>query len=291
MKEILKNIIIIRRIYFFINFIYKNKYIPNFKKPKTYNEKINYRKKYWENKLFSKCSDKISCKEYVAEKIDKSIIIPNVYIGDHVSSEILKEIINEHGSVFVKANHNSGPVYLIESTEDPSFIESVCDDIEKQLKIDYGKLQNEPWYSQIKPKVLIEKKISPEAGLKDLNDYKFHVFTDSDGSQNVILHVDFDRSTNHNRSFFTEDLEWLPFSTLYPLIRTRVERPKNYARMLEIAKQLGKPFSYVRVDLYNVSGEIYFGELTFAHGSGAEVFSTYAHDLWMGNLWKGNPST
>ncbi|WP_257969118.1 ATP-grasp fold amidoligase family protein [Vibrio parahaemolyticus] len=56
--------------------------------------------------------------------------------------------------------------------------------------------------------------------------------------------------------------------------------------MLKVARELSKEFSYARVDLYNVSGQVYFGEMTFAHGSGLERFTTKAHDKWMGALWE-----
>ena len=61
--------------------------------------------------------------------------------------------------------------------------------------------------------------------------------------------------------------------------------------MVEIARRLASPFSYVRVDLYNVDGRVYFGELTFANGGGASAFSAYSYDLWLGKLWQGDPAT
>ncbi len=59
--------------------------------------------------------------------------------------------------------------------------------------------------------------------------------------------------------------------------------------MLIIAKKIARNFSYVRVDLYNLEGQIYFGEMTFSHQGGHCRFSNYCYDLWMGSLWKGDP--
>ena len=56
--------------------------------------------------------------------------------------------------------------------------------------------------------------------------------------------------------------------------------------MIKIVKCLADDFSYVRVDLYNINGAIYFGELTFAHGGGAEAFNDKIYDMWMGELWQ-----
>ena len=53
-----------------------------------------------------------------------------------------------------------------------------------------------------------------------------------------------------------------------------------------IAKQLTEGFDYVRVDLYTTKDGIYFGELTFAHGSGYEKFRPKEFDLEWGNYWE-----
>ena len=53
---------------------------------------------------------------------------------------------------------------------------------------------------------------------------------------------------------------------------------------VEIVKNLSKSFNFVRVDLYNKDGHIYFGELTFSPGSGYEPFSDYKYDAYYGKL-------
>ena len=289
-KKQLKEIKVIRKLYFLYRFVLDNKYFPNFKKPKTFNEKINYRKNNPKNNLFPLCSDKIEVKKYVANILGDKYIIPTLFEGGEITSEKLLTILKDNEECYLKANHNSGPVYLITQEMSLDKLTFLCDDINNQLKIDFGKYQNERWYSDIEPRVLVEKRIKPEINNKDLKDFKFHVFRQADGSQKIILHVDFDRSTNHNRSFFDVDLNWLPVSIKYPSIKTKLDIPENYDEMIKLVKKLAVPFSYVRVDLYNVNGSIYFGELTFAHESGDGSFPCYSHDLWMGKMWQEDPS-
>lgn len=291
LKKILKEIGFVRSIYFWIRFVYNNKYFPDFKKPKTYNEKVNYRKRNAHNPLFSICADKIAAKDYVAEKIGVEYIIPNLYTGGNITLDKIQSLLTEHGDCILKANHNSGPVYLLTTNMNQAELKAACDDVNHQLTVDFGKHTNEPWYSDIKPQILVEKRIYPEQGDRDLKDYKFHMFRKEDGTYDTVLHIDFERSMNHSRSFFDENLNWLPFSMQYPCIVTQIAEPTNYQLMLSLAKKLADGFSYVRVDFYNVNGRVYFGELTFAHGSGCEAFTTKAHDLWMGNLWRGDPAT
>ncbi|MCW2257108.1 hypothetical protein M2263_003199 [Providencia alcalifaciens] len=290
MKKILKEIELVRKIHFCFRFIIDNKYIPNFKKPKTYNEKINYRKQNPNHKLFSMCADKIAVKSYVASIIGEQHVIPTLHIGSHISLDEIKKILINNGDCLLKANHNSGPVHLLTVNMSDDDLLKACDDVNKQLNVDFGKYQNEPWYSEILPQILVEKRIYPEDGEHDLKDYKFHVFKQNDGSNKVLLHVDFDRSTNHNRSFFDENLNWLPFSSFVPSIYTSISKPVNFEQMLNLAKKLAEPFNYVRVDFYNVDGKIYFGELTFAPGSGSSPFTSKEYDFWMGTLWCGDPA-
>ena len=55
--------------------------------------------------------------------------------------------------------------------------------------------------------------------------------------------------------------------------------------MISIAESLSKDFPHVRVDLYNIAGDIYFGELTFYDGSGYMTFTPDSFDEEMGQYF------
>ena len=57
------------------------------------------------------------------------------------------------------------------------------------------------------------------------------------------------------------------------------EKPVNFDSMINIAKKLSRDFQFVRVDLYNIDGKIYFGELTFTPTSGKNPFYPLEKDL------------
>ena len=65
----------------------------------------------------------------------------------------------------------------------------------------------------------------------------------------------------------------------------KVEKPYAFEEMKKIAADLSKPFSYVRVDLYQVSGKVYFGELTFFPAGGAPDFVPKEYDKIVGDMW------
>ena len=52
--------------------------------------------------------------------------------------------------------------------------------------------------------------------------------------------------------------------------------------MIRVASILSKPFPQVRVDLYEVNGKVYFGELTFTSLGGMMDYYTPEYLLEMG---------
>ena len=62
-----------------------------------------------------------------------------------------------------------------------------------------------------------------------------------------------------------------------------IEKPDNLDKMIEYAEILSMGFPYLRIDLYNVDGEIYLGEITIYHGGGFDVIEPKEYDLFFGN--------
>ena len=54
--------------------------------------------------------------------------------------------------------------------------------------------------------------------------------------------------------------------------------------MIDIARILSKDFKFVRVDLHNIDGKIYFGEMTFTPASGYMKFSKPKYDRILGDM-------
>ena len=54
--------------------------------------------------------------------------------------------------------------------------------------------------------------------------------------------------------------------------------------MIEFSKKLSSKISFLRVDFYEINGNLYFGELTFYPASGFGKFEPKEWDLKLGNL-------
>ncbi|MEJ2764611.1 ATP-grasp fold amidoligase family protein [Photobacterium sp. MCCC 1A19761] len=273
-----------QKLHIWLRFRYHVGYFPSFKNPRSYNEKLQLRKLYDKNPLFPICSDKLAVRDYVTEKVGSQYLVPLLYEGEDINKEVLESL---HEDYVVKPTHDSGSACIVQQKDHPD-LNAVVSKIRQALNNDFGTDTLENWYSDIKPRVLIEKMLKNADG-KSPDDFKFHVFN-SDGECKVIFSVDYDRHKNHSRTFYNEDLEVLPFSAgecanyFLP-----IEHLDNYEEMLDVVKKLAADFDYVRVDLYNLDGKIYFGELTFAPQSGFLNFSDFESDYQLGSYWKMAP--
>ena len=63
-----------------------------------------------------------------------------------------------------------------------------------------------------------------------------------------------------------------------------VPKPANFEEMLAIATKLAALVNnaFVRVDLYDIEGKIYFGEYTFYPGGGFDAFDPIEWDFTFG---------
>ena len=137
-------------------------------------------------------------------------------------------------------------------------------------------------YKEMPRHIIAEKYLEDETG--ELRDYKFYCFN----GEPSFMQLEVGRGTNHNtRNFY--DMEWrlLPFGKELPHNPDIVvSKPQSFEEMIHIAKVLSKPFQYVRVDLYQVGGKVFFGELTFFPAGGAPDFVPEEYDRIVGDMWK-----
>ena len=90
----------------------------------------------------------------------------------------------------------------------------------------------------------------------------------------------------HHANYYSPQGELLEFGEmgLEPKPDADLLIPDNLQDMIALAEQLSKSEPFIRVDLYNVNGKIYFGELTFYPASGLLPWSPSHYDYDLGNL-------
>ena len=153
--------------------------------------------------------------------------------------------------------------------------------IDKDIKV---KKTASEWYCIPLEKTIFIPQLETELG--ELQDYKFLCF---DGVPHFFFFF-FWRFGNHTRNVYDLNWELQPWNQYtYDNSTNPIPKPENFDKMVELATTLCQGFSHVRVDLYNVEGRIYFGEMTFTNGCGFDRIIPDKYDYTLGQLWNIKP--
>ena len=229
--------------------------------PKSFNEKLQWLKLYNKNPLLRIMADKYAVKKYVGDMIGWDKVIPTLGVWgsyEEIDFDLLPD------KFVLKCTHDSGTAEIIKSKAQINH-EELQKKFREALACDYYLLGREWCYKDIPRRIIAEPLMGEE-----LKDYKVHVF----GGKPKLIQVDMGRFSVHKRNIYTPQWEFLDLSILYPVAPELIEdKPAVLDEMLAIAAKLAGDLVYVRVDMYLVEGRIYFGEMTFYHGSGYEPFN------------------
>lgn len=250
----------------------------NLKNPKRFTEKIQWYKMNYRNPVMKTCVDKYNVRQYIEDKGLGNILIPLIGKYDELDDIDWDKLPNK----FVMKTTNGGGglnVFVCQNKQKECWAD-IKYKFELSDAVFKSRTGGREWaYYGLKRKIIVEELLvnsdNPELGV---NDYKIFCFN---GEAKFIV-VDTDRYIGHKRNFY--DLEWnnLNIGSDCPNVDRELERPKNFGKMIEIANKLSEGFPFVRVDLYNNSGNIYFGELTFYPWSGYVQFEPNEFDFEMG---------
>lgn len=260
----------------------KAKHQLNLEEPKRFTEKVQWRKLYDKNEIYSLLSDKYRVREWVADKIGSEYLVPILGCWNHFSEIdfsalpdqfVLKTNNGCHSNIIVKDKKQflrwkwvAGKTMEYWLTSPQYF---------------YGL---ELHYKKIEPLIIAEQYLNPKQEKSCLTDYKFHCFNGIP----LMCEVIDDRTTNEVVDYYDMNWKHLPLSCP-PFPKSSVTKPipAHYAEMIQLAKKLSEGFRYVRVDLYDTD-KVYFGEMTFTPASGTDKFDPDEWDYHMGDLWDIN---
>ena len=259
---------------------YQYKYITHhkldWKKLSRYTEKLQYLRLYvypkWD--LVSKCAGRVGVREYVKEQGYAPLLINCVGVFDKFDDIDFDKLPNQFA---MKCSHGSAMNYIC-FDKSKIDIPELKKKFDKWLKTNYGKKTVELHYAKIKPQIIIEELLLEDGKLP--TEYKIHVFNGVAKSLYVVTSRGVD--IRYNNYY----IDWTPFDgsqfngwrkTDYPL-----KKPSNFDEMVKVAEDLASPFPFVRVDLYNVNGKMYFSEMTFTPAKGTLILDDDQCDFEMG---------
>lgn len=233
----------------------------NLKNPIDLNEKIQWLIVYRYGIREADYTDKLIVKQKL-EKFDEKLHIPKLYFSFDSVNQIDYDKLPD--KFVLKTNNGCGNVFICRDKKNFD-LKNAKAQLKKTLKEKFAKKNLEYHYSYIKPKIICEEFLDDNSG-KLPTDYKFYCFN---GVVKCIL-VCTDRIDENNKSISYFDIKWNKLDYEKDKYKNNkiIEKPKNLSEMLRIASKLSKDFNFVRVDLYNINGDIYFGELTFTPACG-----------------------
>ena len=251
---------------------------PDLKNPQTYNEKLQWLKLHDKHSEYTNMVDKAEAKKYVADIIGEEHVIPTLGVYNSFDEIDFDKLPNQF---VIKCTHDSGGVVVCKD-------KSKLDIQAARKKIEYGLGKSAYWstreypYKNVAPRIIVEEYMVDESGY-ELKDYKIFCFY----GKPKFLFVATDRGMKGEETKFDFfDLEWnhLPLTNGHPNSSKIIPKPENFEKMVEISAKLSQGIPHVRVDLYNINGRIYFGELTFFHWSGLTPFVPKEWDYKFGEL-------
>lgn len=244
--------------------------------PVRYTEKLQYLRLfvYPKTPLVSQCAGRVTVRNYVKNAGFEKNLIKIYGIFDRFEDIDFDAL----PSTFVmKCSHACAFNYLCRDKRQIDY-PKLKKMFNKWLKTNYGKKTVELHYSPIKPQIIIEEFLLENNKLP--TEYKIHVFNGKAKSMYVVTSRGVD--IRYNNYY----IDWTPFDgsqfngwkkTDYPL-----QKPKHWDDMVKMSEALAKPFPFVRVDLYNIDGKIYFSEMTFTPAKGTLILDDDKCDFEMG---------
>lgn len=259
---------------------YQYKYITHhkldWKNLNRYTEKLQYLRLYVYPKydLVSKCAGRIGVRDYLKEMGYDDLLIKTYGVFDKFDDIDFTKLPK---AFVMKCSHGSAMNYICYDKNKINYKE-LKKKFNKWLKTNYGKKTVELHYSKIKPQIIIEELMLENGKLP--TEYKIHVYNGI--ARNLYVVTSRGVDIRYNNYY----IDWTPFDgsqfngwkkTDYPL-----KKPSNFDQMVKIAESLASKFPFVRVDLYNINGKIYFSEMTFTPAKGTLILDDDQCDFEMG---------
>jgi hypothetical protein len=135
-------------------------YFPSLSRPRTFNEKILWRKVFDHNPLFVTFSDKLACKAWLVSRCPDLPVARLLWSGprpDDIPADVLRP------GTLVKATRGCNLQRFI-AADDLADRARLNVQLESLLTWDHGPLHGEWAYSQVTPQLLVEERLGQRTG-------------------------------------------------------------------------------------------------------------------------------
>ncbi len=249
---------------------------PNLESPRTFSEKVIYKRLYDRRPLLTRVADKVRVRDFVAERIGAECL-PEMMAVNRDPAAI--DWASLPARFVAKANHGSGYNIVVNGRTAFDRLATVSR-LRGWIDSSFYTYSREWCYRDIEPLAFIEEFLKGEdGGLPD--DWKFFVF----GGKARYVQVDTGRDKAHRHSFYRMDRSRVRVRSFVDDRDRDPVWPANFETMVRFAETLGAEFDFIRADFYNIDGRIVFGELTNYPHAGLMPFEPASVDLEFGSHW------
>lgn len=237
----------------------------NLNEPRSYSEKLQWIKLHDRKPEYTAMVDKYEAKKIAAKRIGDEYIIPTLGVWDRFEDIDFSALPDQF---VLKCTHDSGGLVIVKDKSSMD-VEAAGKKITTCLSHNFYWGQREWPYKDVRPRIIAEQYMEDEK-TGELPDYKFFAF---DGEVKALF-IATERGAREETKFdfFDADFNHLPFLNGHPNASVTPKKPSQFELMKALAARLSEGLPQIRVDLYEVSGRVYFGEFTFFHWSGFKPF-------------------
>ncbi len=259
---------------FLLRFLWKHRYWPNVTVPRSLTEKILWLMAWDSNPLRARVADRIKVREFVDEHAPSCKYPKQLWVGETLTMDIWNSLPNDF---VLKANHGSHMTCIVDKTQNT--FDEIAKISEKWRVKDYS-LDFGEWVYKDLPRVLIvEQKLDIEGKVPP--DWKFFC---ANGKVFLVMLNTGRTETSEFDTFYLPDftrLRELSMDYDYRQAPDR-EEPSCFKDAIQIAQQLSAPFDFIRVDLYLIGQNVYFGEMTCFPAAGSDAIKPTEFDFEFG---------
>jgi hypothetical protein len=254
--------------------------LTTLREPRTWSQLLAAKNLEPQSDLVHRTSDKYEVRSYVAEKVGEQYLVPLFALLTDAAELDFDAL---PGPCVIKGTHGCDMTVLLPdlAAADRAVIRET---VRRWLRTDFFTHGwREAPYRGLARRAVVEEFLGDGTAPTD---YKFFMF----GGEPAMVVVDQDRFSAHTSTMLTPEWREFAVSGRFGFAERLPEQPANYAEMLEVARVLSADFPFARIDLYNVDGKIFFGEITHNPGGGLVRLQPREFDLALGEMWRhGTP--
>lgn len=244
--------------------------------PTSSEEKVLYRKLYGNHAVYAFLADKYRVRQFVAERVGTRYLVPLLGVHDRLTPGIFADLPDRF---IIKATHGCKWHQIVRNKAHLD-VDATVRRFNRLVCRRRGGTSGEYHYRLIEPRIVIEALLD-DAG-DSPPDYDFFCFHGTAGFDYALAVVmpGGSRAVHFEKDWTTNEM------TCTADEADRVARPPNFDEMVAVAERLSRGFDFLRIDLYNVAGRIFFGEVTCTPAGGVAPIKNRARAERFARLWK-----